>query len=79
MLEKEFKWYLQHQNDLVKQYNGKFLLIKDENVVGAFDTNIEAYNKGKQKFEPGTFLIQKCTPGAQDYTQTFRSRVAFAK
>jgi hypothetical protein len=76
MLEKEFKYYLDHQEDLVKQYDGKFLVIVGDKVVGAYPTKIEAYNKSKEKFELGTFLVQHCSTGNQDYSRTFYSRVS---
>jgi hypothetical protein len=78
MLEKEFAYYLNNQADLVKKYNGKFLVIKGETVMGHFDTQGEAYIDATKKFEVGTFLIQRCSLGDQDYTQTFHSRVSFA-
>ena len=78
MLENEFKYYLDHQSELVEKYNGKVLVIIGENVVGTFTTEQEAYFSSIKKFQLGTFLIQKCTPGADAYTQTFHSRVVFA-
>ena len=75
-LEKEFEYYLEHQDELVKQYNGKFIVIKDCNVIGDFDSELEAVEKTSKIHELGTFLIQKCSPGAESYTQTYHSRVA---
>jgi outer membrane lipoprotein-sorting protein len=77
-LEKEFKYYLKHQDDLVRQYNGKFVVIKGDKVLGAYDTETEAVTKTSEAHELGTFLVQKCEPGTESYTQTFHSRVAFA-
>lgn len=76
-LEKEFKYYLEHQKELVKKYNGKFVVIKGEEVLGAYDSENEAIKKTVKSHELGTFLIQKCEPGTSAYTQTFHSRVAF--
>jgi hypothetical protein len=78
MLEKEFKYYLANQDELVKQYNGKFIVIVDEQVTGAYDSNVQAYTEASKKYPAGSFLIQKCSPGIQDYTQTFYSRVSFS-
>jgi hypothetical protein len=78
MLEQEFKYYIEHQNELVKKYNGKVLVIVGEEVVGAYDTDDEAYFTSIKKYTPGTFLVQLCTPGAESYTQTFHSRAIFA-
>jgi hypothetical protein len=77
MLEREFKYYLSHQDDLVKQFNGKYLVIVGDSVFGAFDSKMDAYNAAKEKHEVGTFLIQRCSPGSADYAQTFHSRVHF--
>lgn len=77
-LEKEFEYYLAHQDELVKKYNEKFIVIKGQNVIGAYDSEIEAIEATSQKEEMGTFLVQKCEPGSDSYTQTYHSRVTFA-
>jgi hypothetical protein len=74
MLEKEFKYYLEHQSDLVEKYNGKFIVLKNEIVIGAYSSQIEAYNETIKKEELGTFLIQLCAPGSESYTRTFHSQ-----
>lgn len=76
-LEKEFNYYLDNQNDLLEKYNGKYLAIKNENVIGAYNSEIDAIKETEKEHELGTFLVQKCEPGNDSYTQTFHSRVAF--
>ncbi len=76
-LEKEFQYYLDHQDELVEKYNGKFVVIKDCKVIGAFDTEMEAIKKTTENHELGSFLVQKCESGSESYTQTYHSRVAF--
>ena len=77
MLDREFQYYLDNQDELVSVYSGKVLVIIGEKVVGNYDTEIEAYYASIKLYEPGTFLIQQCTPGLDSYTQTFHSRVSF--
>jgi len=77
-LEREFKYYLEHQEELVEKYNGKFIVIKDCNVIAVFDSELEAIEKTAEQYELGTFLVQKCEPGSESYTQTYHSRVVFA-
>ncbi len=77
-LEKEFQYYLDHQDEFVKKYNGKVVVIKDCNVIGVYDTELEAIEATKKQHELGTFLVQKCEPGEDSYTMTFHSRVTFA-
>jgi hypothetical protein len=74
-LERLFNYYLDNQSDLVKQYDGKYIVLVDDHVVGAFDDMDGAYNFASSNYEFGKFLIQLCTPGDEAYTQTFHSRV----
>lgn len=76
-LEREFDYYLKNQAALVKNYNGKFVVIKGDEVIGAYDDELEAVKKTSEKHELGTFLVQKCEPGTESYTQVFHSLVAF--
>ncbi len=77
-LENEFKFYLENQSELVKKYNGKYIVIKNREIIGVFDSEIEAIEKTSIDHELGTFLIQKCEPGNESYTQTYHSRVVFS-
>ena len=75
--EKEFNYYLEHQDEIVKEHNGKFVVIKENEVLGAFDSEVEAINKTLEEHDLGTFLVQKCEPGKASFTQTYHSRVVF--
>lgn len=77
ILEKEFKYYLQNQDSFVEKHLGKYIVIKDNDVIGVFETEIEAIEETSKKYQLGTFLVQKCEPGNANYTQTYHSRVAF--
>ena len=77
-LKKDFQYYLDNQDELVKEYNGKIIVIKDGKVIGVYDSDLEAIEKTSEDHELGTFLVQKCEPGDLSYTQTFHSRVSFA-
>ena len=77
-LEKEFNYYLDNQDKLVKKYNGKVIVIKNCKVIGVFDTEIEAVHKISETEKIGTYLVQKCEPGTDSYSQTYHSRVTFA-
>ncbi len=76
-LEKEFNYYLQHKEELIEKYNGKFIVIKNNAVIGQYESELEAVEETSKQHELGTFLVQKCEPGSESYTYTFHSRVAF--
>jgi len=75
-LEKEFRYYIEHQDELVSKYMGKYVVIKNGGLIGDYDDKIEAIRETLKAHELGTFLVQKCEPGSESYTQVFHSRVA---
>lgn len=76
MLEKEFHYYVEHQEELLKKHNGKYVVIKGHELLGSYEKILEAIEETEKTHKLGTFLVQKCTPGSDDYTQTFNSRVS---
>jgi len=78
MLEREFEYYKKHQDELVKKYKGKYIIIIGEEVVDSFNDELKAYIEMEKIYPVGTFLIQHCLPGKESYTLTFYSRVAFS-
>lgn len=78
MLDAEYKYYLEHQQELLELYRGRFVVIVGDDVVGNYGTQAEAYLNSIKDYELGTFLIQECTDGTSGYTQTYHSRVIFA-
>lgn len=77
MLDQEFKYYQEHQNELVKLYKDKHIVIVGEEVVGSYDSELSAYLDSKEKYGLGHFLIQLCEPGVESYTQMFHSLAIF--
>ena len=69
-LHREFEFYLAHQDEMVANYDGKVIAIKDGNVLGAFGTYIEAITKVEKDHPLGTFLLQRVSPGEEAYTAT---------
>ena len=77
-LKRAFDFYLSNQDRLVAQYNGKCVVIRDQQIIGAYDDYREAVVETiKQGHDAGTFLTQRVSPGSADYTGEFHSRVAF--
>ena len=76
-LEKEFQFYLDHQDELVAKYNGRVVVIKGEEVIGDYGDEMEAVFETRKIHPLGTFLVQLCTPGSEAYTVTYHSRIVF--
>lgn len=77
-LEKEFTYYTTHQKELVKKYEGKYLVIKNEQVIGVHGTREEAIQEAMKDHKLGTFLVQYVQEGERSTSQTFHSRVVFS-
>lgn len=77
MLEREFNFFKEHQDEIAREHHGRFVVIVGEEVVDVYDTALEAYEAASQEHEAGTFLVQQALPGQDVRTQTFYSRVVF--
>ena len=77
-LKIEFEYYLKHKDELVEKYNGRVIVIKNQKVIGDYDSEIQAVAETSKTEDLGTFLVQTVSPGENGYTQTFHSRVIFA-
>ncbi len=77
MLDREYRYFKTHENELVERYNGKFIAIVGEEVVGVFDLELTAYQEMKEKYGLGKFLLQHCVPSKDRLIQRYHSRVAF--
>ena len=74
-LKGEFKYYLDHQDEFVKKYDGKVIALKDHTVLGAYENYGDAYMYTKRHHEPGTFMLQRVSEGEEDYTVIIHSPV----
>lgn len=77
MFERELQFFIANQERLVKEYKGKILVLRGEEVVGVYDDSLTAYLDAADKYEPGTFMIQPCTEGSDAYTVTITSHAIF--
>ena len=75
LLAKEFQFYLDHQEELVKRYDGRVIVIMGGQVIGDYDSDATAVSVTRKTHEIGTFLVQRVSAGREAYSQTFHSRV----
>jgi hypothetical protein len=68
MFEKELQWFINNQNELVQQYNGKHLAIFEQKIVGVYDSFKDACHGTKKNGLTGKAQIQYCIPGEEAYT-----------
>ena len=58
----EFLWYNKHEKALLNKYLGRYIVIKDEQVIADYDTKTQAWQETIKTHEPGTFIIHHCVP-----------------
>jgi hypothetical protein len=69
-LEQELKTFKDKKQELLRQYNGKYVLIKGDQVIGIFESEKDAIGTGIQKFGNVPFLVKKVeeVEQSQNYT-----------
>ena len=75
-LRNEFEYYLSNLQRFVDEYEGKYVVLKNKEIIGVYDSQIKAYLETQKEHKLGTFLIQFVKKGVENYTQTFYSRVS---
>ena len=78
-LQKEFNYFRDHHDELVRQFNGRYVVVKGEAVIGDYENEIDAITATQKDHELGTFLVEKVEPGDARYTRTFHSRATFTR
>jgi hypothetical protein len=76
-LRMEYDYFLAHHDEFLKKFPGRFIVIKNSQVIGDYTTEIEAYRETIKTEEKGTFLIQQCIIDIDEQRQVFHSRVSF--
>ena len=68
MLETERQFFDEHIGQLQSQYAGKFVVIKLQEIVGAFDTIEEALAEGSRRFGLDSYLVRRIGGVTRDVT-----------
>lgn len=70
MFTEELDFFIRNQDELVKAYAGKVLVIQGKKVLAVHNTALEAYIQLERDHQLGKAMIQECQPGPQAYTAT---------
>lgn len=66
----DFVFFTENYEKLFEQYGHKFLAIKKETILGAYNTIPEAIECLSKEHEIGTYIIQECTGDDSAYRTT---------
>lgn len=66
MLDTERQYFDKNREDLLRRYPGKFVVIKDEQVLGAFDSIEDALAEGAREYGVTSFLVRRTDQSPED-------------
>ena len=58
--KRNFEYFLDNMERLYKEHGNKFVAVKNQGIVGVYDTFDQAVETTLKTEELGTFLIQEC-------------------
>jgi hypothetical protein len=70
-LEKELAFFDERKEELLRHYEGQFVLVMDASLIGAFSSEADAYRAGLQRFGNTAFLIKRVSKGDDDAVVSF--------
>ena len=66
-MDKDFAWFKDNYTKLQEQYGNVFIVIKNQEVLGAYDSYASAVRTTIQTEELGTFIVQECNKDYEAY------------
>jgi hypothetical protein len=78
MQDQDFEYFLKNTEQFYKEYGHKYLAIKEQKIIGVYDTFNEALDMTLQKESLGTFLIQECLEKRENAVFHFQGNVRTA-
>lgn len=75
MQKQDYNYFLDNTAQFYKKYGRRFLAIKNQNVIGVYDTFDEALENTLKKETLGTFLIQECLADRKKSVHFFQGNV----
>lgn len=66
--KKDFNYFIEHYQEFYREYGHKFIAIKNEQVLGAYETEAMAIDETAKNYPFGTFIVQECNGDETGYT-----------
>ena len=71
----DFTYFLENMGKLYQKYGHKFVVVKNQNILAAYDDFNKALEKILKTEEIGTFLIQECFDSKEKMVCHFQGNV----
>lgn len=73
MQREDFRWFVEHYDDLFREYGDTILAIHNKRVIGTYQTVKSAIDEVSEKIPLGEFIVQRCNGEANAYTNYIAS------
>lgn len=69
----DFNYFVSHYQELYKEYGHKFIAIRNKEILGSYDTELDAINDTSKTYPLGSFIVQECNGDESGYTNYISS------
>jgi hypothetical protein len=66
--KQDFDFFIEKYKELYNEYGHKFLVIRNQRILGSYDTELEAITDTKKQYPLGSFIVQECNGDESGYT-----------
>jgi len=71
----DFNYFLENMNDFYRSYGQKFVVVKNQGILGVYENFNNALESTLKTEEMGTFLIQECFDSKEKMVCHFQGNV----
>lgn len=71
--KKDFDFFIEHYQKFYEQYGHKFIVIRNKQILGSYDTELDAINQTSKTYPLGSFIVQECNGEESGYTNYISS------
>jgi hypothetical protein len=76
-LHADFDFYVNHHHELAEKYEGRYIVLKNQEVIADYPSAFEAYTDMDNKKLLGTCIIQYCSADPASYTTQIFSPIVY--
>lgn len=69
----DFDFFINNYQEIYNKYGHKFIAIKNQTILGSYDTELDAINNIGKQYPLGSFIVQECNGDESGYTNYISS------
>lgn len=66
-MSEDFVWFVEHYDELKNKYGNSYIVIKNKEILGIYETYADGVNNTLKNEELGTFIVQECNLEYESY------------